>query len=152
MFCLQLVCGKLNIFYFSLWSSIVNFREARPNSGLTLPGCILIKWLGEVSVMDLACDMFLFSCLFKRCPDSFETPWRVAHEAPLSMGFPRQEYWSGLPFPSLGDLPNPRTGPGSSALQANSLWLTHWGHPAYDIVRHLWTLTTVFFLELYEYL
>ena len=34
------------------------------------------------------------------------TPWTVAHQAPLSMGFPKQEYWSGLPFPSPGDLPN----------------------------------------------
>ena len=40
-------------------------------------------------------------------PDSFVTPWTVACEAPLSMGFLRQEYWSGLPFPSPGDLPNP---------------------------------------------
>ena len=38
---------------------------------------------------------------------SFATPWTVAHQAPLSMGFPRQEYWSGLPFPSPGDLPHP---------------------------------------------
>ena len=36
--------------------------------------------------------------------DSFVTPWTVAHQAPLSMGFPRQEYWSGLPFPSPGHL------------------------------------------------
>ena len=35
------------------------------------------------------------------------TPWTVAHQAPLSMGFSRQEYWSGLPFPPPGDLPNP---------------------------------------------
>ena len=35
------------------------------------------------------------------------TPWTVSHQAPLSMGFSRQEYWSGLPFPSPGDLPNP---------------------------------------------
>ena len=39
--------------------------------------------------------------------DSFATPWTVALQVPLSMGFPRQEYWSGLPFPSSGDLPNP---------------------------------------------
>ena len=39
--------------------------------------------------------------------DSFLTPWTVACQAPLSMGFPRQEYWSGLPFPTPGDLPNP---------------------------------------------
>ena len=37
----------------------------------------------------------------------FATPWTVAHLAPLSMGFSRQEYWGGLPFPSSGDLPNP---------------------------------------------
>ena len=39
--------------------------------------------------------------------DSFATPWTVARQAPLSMGFARQEYWSGLPFPDPGDLPNP---------------------------------------------
>ena len=44
------------------------------------------------------------------------TPWTVAHQAPLSMEFPRQEYWSGLPFPSPGDLPNPRVEPSSPAL------------------------------------
>ena len=48
--------------------------------------------------------------------DSFVTPWTVAPQAPLSMGFPRQEYWSGLPFPSPGDLPNPGTEPVSPAL------------------------------------
>ena len=37
----------------------------------------------------------------------FAVPWTVAHQTPLSMGFPRQEYWSGLPFPTLGDLPHP---------------------------------------------
>ena len=44
------------------------------------------------------------------------TPWKVAHQAPLSMGFSRQEYWSGLPFPSPGDRPNPETEPMSPAL------------------------------------
>ena len=50
-----------------------------------------------------------WSCLFSRSvmSDSSVTPWTVAHQAPLSMGFPRQEYWSGLPFPSPGDLPHP---------------------------------------------
>ena len=49
------------------------------------------------------------------------TPWTVACPAPLSMGFSRQEYWNGLPFPSPGGVPNPGTEPGSSALQADSL-------------------------------
>ena len=41
------------------------------------------------------------------CVRLFATPWTVAHQAPLSMGFSRQEYWNGLPFPSPGDLPHP---------------------------------------------
>ena len=45
--------------------------------------------------------------------DSFATPWTVARQAPLSMGFPRQEYWSGLPFPIPGDLPDPAIEPAS---------------------------------------
>ena len=51
----------------------------------------------------------------------FVTPWTVAHQAPLSMDFSRQEYWSGLPYPPPGDLPNPGIEPGSPALQADSL-------------------------------
>ena len=56
----------------------------------------------------------------KSCP-TLETPWTVACQAPLSMGFSRQEYWSGLPFPPPGDLPNPGTEPRFPALQADSL-------------------------------
>ena len=51
----------------------------------------------------------------------FVTPWTAAHQAPLSMRFSRQGYWSGLPFPSLGDLPNPGVKPGSPALPADPL-------------------------------
>ena len=51
----------------------------------------------------------------------FATPWTVAHQASLSMGFSRQEYWSGVPFPSPGDLPNPGIEPRSPALQADAL-------------------------------
>ena len=51
----------------------------------------------------------------------FATLWTVAHQAPPSMGFSRQEYWSGLPFPSPGDLPNPGIKPRSPTLQADAL-------------------------------
>ena len=51
----------------------------------------------------------------------FATPWTVAHQAPLSMGFSRQEYWSGLPFPSPGGLPDPGIEPRSPALEADAL-------------------------------
>ena len=51
----------------------------------------------------------------------FVTPWTVAHQAPLSMEFSRQEYWRQLPFPSPGDLPDPGIEPGSPALQGDSV-------------------------------
>ena len=63
----------------------------------------------------------------------FTTPWAVAHQAPLSMGFPRQEYWCGFAFPSPGDLPDARIEPTSPALAGNSLPLSQlswslWSH------------------------
>ena len=51
----------------------------------------------------------------------FASPWSVAHQAPPSMGFFRQEFWSGLPFPSPGDLPDPGIEPRSPALRADAL-------------------------------
>ena len=74
----------------------------------------------------------------------FMTPWTVAHQAPLSMGFSRQEYWSGLPFPIPGDPPNPGTKPAclaSPALahwQSDSLPLCHLGS---QLIQHLHTHT-----------
>ena len=59
----------------------------------------------------------------------FGTPWAVAGQAPLSMGFSREEHWSGLPFPSPDDLPDPGTEPRSPVLQADSLPLRHWDSP-----------------------
>ena len=48
--------------------------------------------------------------------DFFVTPWTVAHQAPLAIGFSQQEYWSGLPFPPPGYLPDPESEPASPAL------------------------------------
>ena len=58
--------------------------------------------------------LLLLSC-FSRVR-LFATPWTAAYQAPLSMGFSRQEYWSGLPLPSPGDLPDPEIEPASTAL------------------------------------
>ena len=55
------------------------------------------------------------------CVRLFATPWTVAYQAPPSVGFSWQEYWSGLPFPSLRDLPNPGIKPGSPVLQTDAL-------------------------------
>ena len=71
--------------------------------------------------------------------NSFAAPWTVARQASLSMGFPRQEYWGGLPFPSLGDLPNPGIKPVSPGWQADSLLMSqilpHQGSPG-ALVNH----------------
>ena len=62
--------------------------------------------------------------------------WTVAYQAPQSMEFSRQEYWSGLPFPSPGDLPNPGIEPGSPALQAKALPSEPPGKPEFK--KYLW--------------
>ena len=63
--------------------------------------------------------------------DTFATSWTVAHHASLSMGYSRQEYWSGLPFPSPGYLPNTGIEPVSCTLQADSLLSELPGKPLY---------------------
>ena len=72
------------------------------------------------------CEYEYYSCLKVKVTSLsrfrlFVTSWTVAHQGPPSMEFSRQEYWSGLPFPSPGDLPNPGTEPGSPALRADAL-------------------------------
>ena len=72
--------------------------------------------LSSLTVWCHACMLSLFSRV-----QLFVMPWTAIHQAPLSMGFSRQEYWIGLPFPPPGDLPDPGIEPGSPALQADSL-------------------------------
>ena len=67
------------------------------------------------------------------CP-TLVTPWTVAYQAPPFMEFSRQEYWSGLPFPSLEDLPNPGIEPRSFALQADSLPSEPPGKPRHELL------------------
>ena len=78
---------------------------------LELPsGTVVVQWLSHVWL--------------------FAAPWTTAHQSPLSMGFSRQEYCSGLPFPSPGDLPDPATEPTSPAL-AGRFPLSHQGSPTW---------------------
>ena len=62
------------------------------------------------------CSCFCSCCLAAKLCPTLATPWTVAHQAPLSMGFPRKEYWSGLPFPSPGDLSDSGIKPRSPVL------------------------------------
>ena len=63
----------------------------------------------------------MHECLVSLVMSDSATLWTIAHQAPLSKGFCRQEYWSGLPFPSPEDLPDPGIKPRSPALQADAL-------------------------------
>ena len=90
--------------------------------------CRLLSSCGEWGLPSSCCTGFsLWWLLLKVKVKSlsrirlFATPWTVAHHVPLSMRFPRQEYWSGLPFPSPGNLLDPEIKPGSPTLQADSL-------------------------------
>ena len=73
----------------------------------------------------------------------FVTPWTVAHQAPLSMGFSRWEYWSGLPFPFPRDLPDPGIEPRFSTLQADSL-------PSEAPGKPLWALCSFNLVALFK--
>ena len=66
-------------------------------------------------------------------------PWTIAHQAPLSMGFPRQEHWSRLPFPSPGDLPNPGIKPRSPTLAGRFLTTEPWGKPYERLYRNTYS-------------
>ena len=71
-----------------------------------------------------ACVLSCFSCVLL-----FGTLWPVSRQPPLFMGFSRQEYWGGLPFPSPGDLPDPGIEPGSPTFQADALTSESPGKP-----------------------
>ena len=85
---------------------------------------------------------YLWVCSQMLCHDPlFVTPWIVAHQALLSLGFFRQEYWSGLPFTPPGDLPDPRIEPASPALQVDSFSIELPGKPfETSICQPIWGL------------
>ena len=89
---------------------------------------------------DQLCISPVCTCVLSgfRCVRLLATVWTIAHRAPLSLGFSRQEYWSGLPFPSPGDLPNPGIepkSPAASALQPDSLPLSQQAGPISAVSR-----------------
>ena len=82
----------------------------------------------------------------------FATPWTIAWQAPLSMGFSRQEYRNGLPCPPSGDLPDPGIKPGCPALQVDTLLLSHWGSPYVHPCCCTWHYFILFYGWLYIYI
>ena len=96
------------------------FKSAFPQTHF----CFKDKWQSPTNW-----DMFSESVMLLSRIQLFVTPWTVAPQAPLFMGFSRQEYWSGLPCPLLGDLSISETEPRSPILQVDSLPSEPWGKP-----------------------
>ena len=95
--------------------------SALPSSGYrTLPHPCFLSPISFLVVVELLSPVQLFAA-----------PWTVAHKALLSMGFPRQEYWSELPFPFPGDLPNPGIEPESPALAGRFFTTEPPGKPSF---------------------
>ena len=94
------------------------------------PAC----WLTQVHCCSLPGSLLL-SFSHQAVSEAFATPWTVARQAALSMGFSRQAHWSGLPFSSPGDLLDPGIEPKSPAWQADSLPLNHQGSSSWALGR-----------------
>ena len=90
----------------------------------------------QIKLKRFACCMCMLICV-----QLFAIPWTVAHQAPMSRGFPRQEYYSGLPFPTPGDLPDPGIKPtslGSPALPGRFFTTEPFGNPKPKPFLILW--------------
>ena len=108
---------------YSIWNSAQCYVAVwMGGGGLEENGLHIHVWLSPFSVQ-LKLSQHCSSAIVKSlsCVRLFATLWTVAYQAPPSMGFSRQEYWSGLPFPSPGDLPDPGIEPGSPAFRADAI-------------------------------
>ena len=117
---------------------MTNLDSILKSRDITLPTKVSLVKAMVFPVVMYGCESWTVKKAERQRIDAFElwcwrrllrVPWTVAHQAPVSMGFSRQEYWSGLPFPSPGDLPNPGIKPRSPALQAEALSSEPLGKP-----------------------
>ena len=117
---------------------------------INLKCCVSCGYVAKrFSYIHLHIHILLFS-LLNHVP-FFATPWPVAHQAPLSVAFPREEYWSGLPFPSPGDLPGSGIKPISPVLQVDFFYhcaareahIYTYNIYVYIILFHYWLLQDI---------
>ena len=109
----------MNLRYCMSWAPRIWTEDA---SNYKMGRFISREWADQCP--DLQVSLLFFSHWV--LSDFLVTPWTVSHQAPLSMGFSRQEYWSGLPFPSPGDLPYPGIKPRSPVAPTLTDKLYHW--------------------------
>ena len=118
------ICFSPSDLLHSVWQSLGLFTS------LQMTQFHSFLWLSDIPwhICTTFLHPFFYWCTFKVSDVKslsrvrlLATPWTVAYQAPPSMGFSRQDCWSGLPFPSPGDLPDPGIEPGSPTLQADTL-------------------------------
>ena len=106
------------------WARGQAVPQEAPGNQRGLPASVRCAFVPEAlhpAAVTCSCEI-LVRWIFSVVSDSFTTPWTVFHQAPLSMEFSRQEYWSGLPFPPPGHLLNPGMEPASPALTGRFLY------------------------------
>ena len=117
-----------------VWNKIEGSWEAYTQRSLNATSFPpwLLQWLFFSNKgWNMCSEEYIYECVCSVAESclTLATPWTIGHQAVLSMGFPRQEYGSGLPFPSPRDLPDPGIKPMSPAWQVDSLPLCHLGIP-----------------------
>ena len=114
-----------NTIHWAKWSRLLRFSllfsldSKSQQGGCDWSSCLWV--CSSVLITSLCCWDTEVKWSLLSCVHLFATLWTIAYQAPLSMGFSRQECWSGLPFTSPGDLPEPGIEPGSPELQADTL-------------------------------
>ena len=115
--------------YFSVWNGSREWSlELKADISSLKRPCTVWSWILFFFFMSVCARVCVCACAVFSHVWLFATPWTVAHQVLLSMKFSRQEYWSGLPFPPPGDLPNPVIESPSLALWADSLPLSRQGN------------------------
>ena len=141
---LALLMGE-NASVFLLW---IVLPSACPRMSRLTPVSLLsrevILFKSKCTLLPLLLLTWALQFRFEITARSFAAAWTVAHQAPLSVRFPRREEWSGLPFRSPGDLPDPRIKPASSAWQVDALLLSHQGSNDLSAVSVLYPKTLGF--------
>ena len=147
-FCSKCVCFFLSKFCTS-W--VFDRKRGEYEKNLSFPSCFCHHFpFSSVFSWSLAHPLCLWMCYLLSCVRLFVTPWTVAHQAPLSMEFSRQEYWSGLPFLSPGDLPNPGIRPWSPVLQGDSLPSEPPGKPSWVLLMHFSLISAQLLMDLIQ--
>ena len=114
-------CEKIPIHAAWELHKICLWKHHKTNTVLIIPLINITNKKTSSSLTTLPFKSRVYEVNSLSCVRLIVTPWTVAHHAPLSMEFSRQEYWSGLPFPSPGDLTDPGIEPRSPALQVDTL-------------------------------